>query len=168
MSRHDDTIIRFSGLKPGFYDFSFALADEFFEEWNYDEIVGGNVKIDTRMERKEHLLMLNFHLAGQVTLLCDRCLGEITLPIEGDEQLCVRFSDTEESDSEDLAILPEKAVEIDLAQWLYEYVAVRIPLQHVHPDGECDPEMVRFIADDAPQRSNDDIDPRWEALKQLK
>ena len=69
-------------------------------------------------------------------------------------------------------MLPEKAFEIDLSQWLYEYVAVRIPLQHSHEEGECDPETVSYIKSEEElerdHEENREVDPRWEALKGLK
>lgn len=166
MGQNDDMKIRFSGLKPGNYTYAFTLTDEFFEEHKNDEIEGGNVIIDVKMERLERMIMLHFSLKGEVRTLCDRCLGELTLPIEGEESLCIRFSDSETCDDEDVVVLPENAFEIDLTQWLYEYVAVRIPMQHIHPDGECNPEVTRFITDD--EKREDDIDPRWEALIKMR
>ena len=125
------------------------------------------MKIDVVMERMEHMLMFTFRLNGEVTTFCDRCLGKMNVPVDGEEHLCVRFSDTETTDDENVVILPENAFEMDLAQWLYEYVAVRIPMQHIHPDGDCDPEVTKFIVDEE-QKNEDEIDPRWEALKKLK
>ena len=40
-------------------------------------------------------------------------------------------------------------------------------MQHIHPDGDCDPEVTKFIVDEE-QKNEDEIDPRWEALKKLK
>lgn len=169
MGQNDDTTIRFSGLKPGNYTYNYTLTDEFFEEYKNDEIRGGNVKFDVAMERFEHMLMLTFHLHGEVTTMCDRCLGDLTVSMEGEEHLCVRFSDSETCDDEDVVILPEKAFEIDLTPWLYEYVAVRIPMQHIHPEGECDPEVTKYITDEEETKSDgSEIDPRWEALRNLK
>lgn len=170
MGQKEDMTIRFSGLKPGKYSYDFTLTGEFFEEWKNDEIRDGNVKIDVEMERFEHMLMFHFSLNGEVTTLCDRCLGDLRVIIEGDEHPCVRFSDSETCDDENVVILPEDAFEIDLTQWLYEYVAVRIPMQHVHPDGECDPEMTKYIKEESEEREeeSEETDPRWDALKKLK
>lgn len=168
MGQKEDTTIRFSGLKPGRYIYFYTLTDEFFDEWKNDEIRGGEVKINVEMERFEHMLMFNFTLEGTLTTMCDRCLSDLTVPVEGVENLCVRFSDTETSDDENVVILPESAFEIDLSQWLYEYAAVRIPMQHIHPDGECDPEVTKFITENKEEEVTDVIDPRWEALKKLK
>ena len=80
----------------------------------------------------------------------------------------MRLSDTETSDDENVAILPESAFEIDLAQWLYEYVAVRIPMQHVHAEGECDSDVTRFIGSEEIEPEEEAVDPRWAALNELK
>ncbi len=168
MGRIDDRKIHFTSLKSGVYTYSYQLDNTFFEDFKNEEIKGGKVNFDVKMERREHILLFTFSFKGQVNTLCDRCLGEMSVDIEGEEQLNVRFSDTEQSEDEETVILPESADEIDLTPWLYEYVAVRIPLQHMHPEGECDPEVTKYITDDMSERDDDYIDPRWEALKELK
>ena len=172
MSRNDDTIIRLSGLKPGRYSYSFTLGKEFFESFENEEIRDGNVQIEAILEKTERVTTVKISLRGEVTTLCDRCLDEMTVPIEGEETLHLRFSDTEVSDDENVAILPEGANEIDLSQWLYEYVAVRIPLQHSHEEGECNPETVSYIKSEETlereREENREVDPRWEALRELK
>lgn len=168
MSKNDDRVIRFTGLKSGVYKYGFLLEDTFFEGFENEEIKGGKVNFDVKMERMEHILLFTFSFEGEVTTTCDRCLEEMTVRVSGEEHLNVRFSDTEESDDEETAILPESANEIDLTPWMYEYIAVRLPMQHAHPEGECDPEMVKYIADEEQPRGDDYVDPRWEALNKLK
>ena len=148
MGQNDSMTVRFSGLKSGSYNYHFTLGEEFFEGYKNDEIEGGKVEIEAKMERLQHMLMFTFLLNGEVETPCDRCLGRVTIPISGEEHLCVRFSDTETCEDEEVVVLPENAFEIDLSQWLYEYVAVRIPMQHVHPDGDCDPEMTKYIVEE--------------------
>lgn len=168
MGQKVDTIVRFSGLKPGRYSFDFDLGKEFFEGFENEEICDGKVHIAAVLEKNERVMMFDFKIDGEVTTRCDRCLGEIKVPIEGTESLNVRLSDTETSDDENVAILPESAFEIDLAQWLYEYVAVRIPMQHVHAEGECDSEVTRFIGSEEIEPEEEAVDPRWAALNELK
>ena len=170
MSRSDDRIIRFSGLKPGRYTYGFVLDDEFFNSFENDEVQGGKVEIAAEMERMEHMLMFTFKIEGELVTWCDRCLGELKVPIEGEEHLCVRFSDSETTDDENVVVLPEGAFEIDLTQWLFEYAVVRLPMQHIHSAGECDPETVRFIKSDEElaEEKHGEPDPRWDALKGLK
>lgn len=168
MSRNEDRIVRFSGMKPGTYKYHIMLGNDFFEEYKNEEIEGGEVNYEVTMERSERVTMLTFLLKGTLTTRCDRCLGELKVEVSGEERLNVRFSDTEQSDDEDTVVLAEDAYELDLSPWLYEYVAVRLPLQHSHPEGECDPETVRFLKEEEAPRPDDYVDPRWEALKELK
>ena len=174
MSRNDDTIVRFSGLKSGRYSYRFELGKEFFDRFENEEIRDGKVEIDAVLEKTERVMVMNFTLKGEVTTLCDRCVGEMKVPIEGEESLNIRLSDTEVSDDENVAILPEGAFEIDLTQWLYEYVAVRIPMQHMHAEGECDEATVRYIESEKGEVGSEkleegaEVDPRWEALLKVR
>ena len=171
MQTQNDTVIQFSGLKPGVYTYNYTLDGSFFERFENEELSEGNVVFEVSMERGERMLLFGFAFHGTIKTTCDRCLGEMEVPVEGEEQLCVKFSDTETSDDENVAILPESAFQIDLAQWMYEYVAIAMPIQKVHPEGECDPEMLKYLSDgDAGEEENTtgETDPRWDALKQLK
>ena len=182
MGHKDDMTVRFSGIKPGVYTYEMLLDDTFFEGFKNEEIKGGKVHFDVKMERNERVTMLTFSFEGEVRTECDRCLGEMTVEVSGEEHLNVRFSDSETTDDEQVVILPEMAHELDLTPWLYEFVAVRLPLQHSHPEGECDPEMLKYIKVESekwevesrgvppctPDEDDDYIDPRWEALRELK
>lgn len=168
MSKNDDRTIRFTGLKSGIYTYDIQLGDSFFKEFENEEIKGGKVNFTVKMERMERMLLFTFSFAGELTTQCDRCLGEMKVSVSGEEHLNVRFSDTEVSEDEETAILPESANEIDLTPWLYEYVAVRMPLQHIHSEGDCDPEVTKYIADEEQKHGDDYTDPRWDALKELK
>lgn len=170
-----DTVVQFSGLKSGKYAYEYVLDGSFFQEFENEELKDGNVTFEVNLEKKDRLLMVNFTFKGVIKSTCDRCLGELEIPVEGEQTLCVKFSDTETSDNEDVLYLPEDAYQIDLAQWLYEYVAVCMPMQKYHAEGECDPEMLKYISeeyepeDDTEVREMEDgeTDPRWDALKQL-
>ena len=171
MNPEIDTTIQFSGLKTGKYTYDYRLDRTFFERFENEELCDGEVFFQVEMEKSERMLMFFFSFHGEIKTTCDRCLGEMKVPVEGTEQLCVKFSDTETSENEDVLILPEGAHQIDLAQWMYEYVAVAMPMQKVHPEGECDPEMLKYITEEEREEegvnADGETDPRWDALKQL-
>ena len=177
-----DTTIQFSGLKPGSYDFDYTLGKEFFEGFGYEDLANGDVRFDVHLERKERLMLFYITFSGTVQTRCDRCLGDLEIPVSGSHLLTVQISDKEGSDNEDVVVLPESECRIDLAQWLYEYVAIAIPLRHVHPDDAdgnptCDPAMMQILSqhstDNVEDEKEDDIaeeeiDPRWAGLMKLK
>ena len=168
MGLNDDYAIRLTGLKTGVYNYCFEVGDRFFDEFKNEEIEGGNVKYSVKMERLERMIVLNFSFEGTVTTTCDRCLGPMSVNVSGEEHLSVHFSDTEKSDDEQTVILPEDCNEVDLREWLYEFVAVMMPLQHTHEEGECDPEMTKYLVDSDAEKAEGTIDPRWEALLKMK
>ena len=83
MGPKDDRIVRFSGIKPGVYTYEMLLDDTFFEEFKNEEIKGGRVHFDVKMERNERVTMLTFTFNGEVRTECDRCLGEMTVEVSG-------------------------------------------------------------------------------------
>ncbi len=176
MEHSVDTTIQFSGLKPGNYKYQYTLDDSFFSDYKNEKILGGEVVFDVEFEKNERMMMLYFDYSGKVLTTCDRCLGEMEWPINGKQVLCVKISDNETSDNEDVVILPESAYKIDLAQWMYEYIVISLPIQCIHPDDKngnstCDPEMTKYLSDaDERTETSDETasDPRWDALKKLK
>ena len=148
------------------------LDNAFFETYENDELREGKVDFEVILEKHERMLLFNFSFNGKVKSTCDRCLGELEVPVQGEEKLCVKFSDTETCDDEDVVILPESAYKIDLAQWMYEYVVVSLPMHKVHPEGECDAEMLKYIMEERDEETEStegdgETDPRWSALKEL-
>ena len=96
------------------------------------EILDADVDAEIRVVKKDaRKVEADLHLSGTVTVPCDRCLEALTLPVEADP-------------SE--VFVPDTATEDwDLSQAVYDYVCLSLPLQKVHPEGECNPDTVRFL-----------------------
>lgn len=172
-----DTIVRFGGLEPGSYEYHYDLDDNFFTAFENEDLRGGMVHFDVRLEKTTHVMLLIFSFQGIVTTECDRCLDPMEVPVEGHETLKLSVGDSVAMPNEDDIVLPEGAVEVDISQWLYEFVAVSIPLQHIHPDdaeghSTCNPDMLRRLDERSGIAERTDgtsvIDPRWAKLKDLK
>lgn len=167
-----DTRIQFSGLKPGVYEYDYNVDGAFFSQFENDDLRECNVDFRVKLERKERLLVFDFSFSGTVVMECDRCLGKMNVPLSGKQTLFVKFGEEQESEDENVVFLSESESEIDLAQWMYEYVAVELPIVHCHPDDEsgnptCDPEMLKYISE-GNEDNRQEADPRWDALKALK
>ncbi|PTB92421.1 DUF177 domain-containing protein, partial [Marivirga lumbricoides] len=57
--------------------------------------------------------------------------------------------------------------------FIYETIALEVPLKKIHPDEELEDEESNeyiYIDDslDSEEEENEEVDPRWEALKNLK
>jgi uncharacterized protein len=170
--------IEFKGLKEGLHDYEFEADRKFFEHFDEGLVPNGEVKIAVELEKRSAFLKLNFEFSGWVELTCDRCLESYEQEIELETELFVKFGEEtgfEEGDNV-IWVLPEEHV-INLAQVIYEYTVLSIPMKHIHPnkkgENSCDPEMLKklkqYMHAEPEEKSNDeDIDPRWAALKNLK
>lgn len=131
--------IPWKGLSNGCHDFDFEIDDRFFGEFGDSGIQGGRMKAEVRMEKSAAMLLLHVTIEGEVTVECDRCLGDLQLPVNYTGDLTVKFSDeTEDYDGEVMWLNPAEE-KVPLAQYIYESIVLSLPYRKVHgtgPDGE--------------------------------
>ena len=143
--------IAWKGLKNGTYRFDFKVDNALFEAYGSTDIKDGDLSVGVTLERGESMLSLQTVIRGTVTVACDRCLEDCRLPVAFDGTLLVRFSDeVADYDGEVMWLLPMED-EIDLKQYIYESIVLSLPYQRVHPDGECNPDMLerfRIVSDE--------------------
>jgi uncharacterized metal-binding protein YceD (DUF177 family) len=172
-------VIRFSGLKEGNHQFNFEIGNTFFEQLEYSEVQIGNLTVDVDFEKKVNMLVVSFNLKGQVQLMCDRCTDDVMLAIEGEEELIYKFGEGESID-EKIIFISHNEIEIDLTHPIYELTCLVIPSKRLHPEGQCNQEMLKAMdnylmvetdevipSEDEPT-DNEEVDPRWAALNKLK
>ena len=111
-------------------------------------------------------------MEGSVSIPCDLCLDDMEQPVIAKERLIVRFGE-EYSEEDELVTLEEDPGVIDLSWFVYEFIALNIPIKHVHAPGKCNPAMIDVLDAHAANRSGDEdeeeaIDPRWMKLKEIK
>ena len=160
--------IQFSGLKDGGHTFSFELGDAFFKATGMEEYErGGEVKADVLLDKSEHLLVTNIHVDGHLNMVCDHCNAPMRQPVLGDQRQIFQLSGESDADDEELVFLEVDAHEVNLTHFLFECITLHLPIRHVHPEGQCDPEVDaafrNIVLDEEPEP-----DPRWDALKALK
>lgn len=135
--------IAYKGLKNGTHDFRFKVGGALFEACGSAEIKDGDCDVEVTLAKSETQLVADVAIRGGVVVACDRCLEDCRVPVDFEGRLVVKFSDeVREYDGEVLWLLPGED-EVDLAQYIYESIVLSLPYQRVHPDGGCDPEMLR-------------------------
>jgi len=173
--------IEFSGLKLGEHEYKLSAKEAFFEKYRNLEIEHGDIGIDLLMTKKERMLIFNFHLSGWVELTCDRCLGKFKYHLDDEETLFVKLQNGIHEmveEAEDVLIIPDDWGAFEVAHYIYEYIAVLIPMKKVHENDEngislCDPKMIEILNEvevnkDSEHTGQKEIDPRWEALRKFK
>lgn len=103
---------------------------------------------------------------------CDRCLDDMPQAIVTDNRMAVKFGD-EYSEDDDLVTVPEDDGVLDTAWFIYEFIALSIPIKHVHAPGKCNRDMIETLAEHSATRSSEGeadkpMDPRWSGLLKIK
>lgn len=167
--------------------FEYHLDNEFFAHVDGPEVQRGKVNVVLDVKRAATAFELNFNLSGVIYIPCDRCLDDMEHVVETTEQLFIKLGQEYSEESDNMIVIPEDEGEINIAWFLYEYIALTIPIKHVHPHGMCNKEMSDRLrkmsarrVDDEDDDELDDVDfndgeeseqptdPRWDALKKLK
>ena len=164
--------IDLKGLGEGVNHLEFDLDDAYFKAVDAPEVSQGSVHVSLDIVRTgDDFFTLDFHEAGTVMVPCDRCLDPVEQPIETTQRLEVKLG-KENSEEDDLVTVAEDEGILDVAWYLYEFIALAIPIKHVHAPGKCNPAMVRALEEYSAARSGEEdeqaMDPRWEALLKLK
>ncbi len=168
--------IEFKGLKEGLHEYEFKVDDKFFVHFNESLVKNGDIKVKAAFEKRSAFLKLHFTISGWLELTCDRCLDGYPQDVELETELFVKYGEESEFEEGDnvVWVLPEEH-HLNLAQVIYEFVTLSIPLRHVHPnetgENSCNREMLErlnIIIDVEEVEEEEEIDPRWAALKNLK
>lgn len=176
-------------LAPGVHEIEYFLENKFFVDIDGDQVQKGKVKVHLTLKRSSVMFEMNFQIEGVVMVPCDRCLDDMEMPIDTRNRLVVKFGKEYAEESDEVVVIPEAEGEINLAWFLYEFIALAIPMKHVHAPGKCNKAMSSKLkkhttrsTDDGDggyeeEEAEDDIaidddvstatDPRWDGLKGL-
>lgn len=131
------------------------LSDRFFADLEQEEISGGEVVVELSVRASAgSIYKVHIKAEGYVTVECDRCLDPLRLDVNTTDTLNVKDADPEESDSVDMLYLEAGSNFYDFSWEVYEIIETSLPLQRIHPEGECNKEMESYILRD----SDDEVD----------
>ena len=158
-------------LKQEVYSFDFYVNEKFFELFENSEIKKGNADVNITLKKNSQNIILEFDIIGSVNVMCDRCLDYFDLPIKINEKLFFVFSNEHKSSSHDFIILNLNENEINIAQYIYEFITLSLPIKKIHPNDEfgnstCNKEMLNKL-NMLTYKEETEIDPRWNKLKNL-
>lgn len=144
--------IDIKSLKHGAYVFDFQLDRSFLEEFGNEFINDLSASVNIDLVKSADWIKLECRINGSVVVSCDRCLDDLTLPLDISLPFTVKFvsSMDEEMDDEygdDVILLTKGDGELDLDQVIYDYICLSLPLRKVHEEGECNPIMLEKMKD---------------------
>jgi len=169
--------IPFQGLKLGVHQFEFQIDSSFFTHFENSSIEQAAVHLIIEMDKRPNMLELIFNINGSVKSECDRCLERIDLPIKGEYQMLVKFSEEPREGNEEVIYIHPKTAHINIASYAYEFIHLSVPMRKLKPiciemPEECENNMLVFYDDEDEEFEEEDIkeeniNPLWDELNKF-
>lgn len=193
MGKYSNYKLILKDLSLGVTSYSYELDDSYFKLINDEEsdVKRGKLTAEVQVTRSATAFEILFKITGAVQVPCDRCLDDVSMQVDTNNKLIVKFGAEYSEESDEIVIIPEEEGEINIAWFLYEFIMLSLPMKHVHPAGQCNKVVSSklrkhkaTIANDDDEDGDDDdfnddemddsdaddmggTDPRWDALKDL-
>lgn len=168
--------IAFVGLKPGEHTFEYQITDSFFENYGPQDFSNCNATVKLLLDKKSNFFLLKFEIGGKVTVNCDRCGQPFELQLWDDFDQVVKMVDNpeemKEGEDPDVAFISKTESHLNVAEWIYEFINLSIPMQRIHPDDStgksgCDPKVLDML-DQMNRQSGDKDNPIWKDLDKFR
>jgi len=138
--------ISFKGLSLGNHTYDWTIDNVFFGKYEMSEISAANINVELTLVKHSSFLELLFKMNGSAEVVCDRCLDPLKLDITSENKLYVKFSEQvgeDDLNDNDVIILPYSEDRLNVAQYLYEFAHLNLPIRRVHGDkNECNKDMI--------------------------
>lgn len=162
--------IPLKSLSVGKHEYSFHITDSFFRKDENSEIEGGNIDVKVRVKKSEYSSDISLSLEGMVTVLCDRCLTGLEIPVETTDEFVVKEGLEFSEEENNIIVIPEREDDFDISWLLYELIVLSLPMKKVHEEEDCNVEMInsleKYAASDSKEEQTS-TDPRWDGLRKL-
>lgn len=187
MGKFDKYKVDLKGMKEDSSAYEYALDNSFFDSIDAPEVQKGKVHVALAVKRTAGAYELSFQTQGTVQVPCDRCLDDMDLDITSTDKVKVKLG-KDYAEEGDVVVIPEEEGIINVAWFMYEFIALSIPMKHVHAPGKCNKAMVGKLNKHLRVSSDEDddwsadieetltemdedvsqaIDPRWNDLKKI-
>ena len=177
-------------LGVGTHEFEYLLDKQFFVNMESSDIHDADLNVALTVQYNGDIYNLDFHITGEVVLICDRCLDDLRFPIDATYHIVVKYGEDYNDDNDEVLEIPETDNTLNVAYMIKDTVELAIPMKHVHPLGKCNRQMSAMLkkhratsGDDDAELENELIDeidnidtqssaagnsdPRWDALRKL-
>ncbi len=163
-------------LRDGENTEQYEIDSSFFHEFESPVLSEGQLEVTAKIFKYHRHLDVTFHFNGKVELNCDRCLEPYDEALDFEQRVVYAYDEDLEINTDDVVLIDENNPFLYVGKDLYDFIVLQIPLRrvpseeiHVCPDavlqllGELESPDLEDESDE-----EEEIDPRWAALKKLK
>lgn len=179
MGRGREYEIAFVGLKPGPHEYNYEITDKFFAEFQQQDFRNCQAKVRLTLDKKTGFMLLKFEIGGTLEVTCDRCSNNLPMELWDEFTITVKMVEdpelmNDQEDDPDVYYIGRGESHLHVANWIYEFINLSIPMQKVcefeKMDGPyCNP-AVRDMLDKLDQETEPkpEENPIWKGLEKFK
>lgn len=161
------------------HEYEFESGPDFFNNFEQSLISKGTFKVKLLLDKSETMIQLSFHISGSVELICDRTLEPFDYPININQKLILKYGEQEEELTDEIEIISRNTQQINVAQYIYEFIGLAIPMKKLHPrlagseyqeneEGILVYSSGELAREEKAGQEDEATDPRFNILKKLK
>ncbi len=171
-----DCIVNIIGLSQKIHHFDFILKEEFWLVHQNQLFSKGDFKAKVTLDKHETFIEALFTIKGSAELICDRSLESFDFRIDSDEKIIFKYGEEEGELSEEIVVITRDRVNLDIGQYLFEFITLAIPMKKLHPrfseqeeeEDESEGKLVYTSTSLKEEKDSEEpMDPRWEQLKKV-
>lgn len=161
--------ISISGLPPGPQTFEQTTpANDYLDD---TETFPEDIHITATLQREGNTLRLDLLVELPARFTCDRCGQPFSRPHRCRGDFFFAFDDGKDlPGNQEVALIPRRALELDISQEIRDLVMLGLPTKILCREdckGLC-PQCGADLNFETCSCQKEEIDPRWEALRQLR
>jgi uncharacterized metal-binding protein YceD (DUF177 family) len=178
MSRRREFEIAFVGLKPGVHEFSYPINDKFFEPFQEQDFRNCKANVKLLLDRKSSFMLLKFEIGGTMEVTCDRCNNNLPFELWDEFNITVKMVEepelmNDQEEDPDVYYIGKTESHIDVANWIYEFINLSIPMQRTcsfeKMDGpNCNTAAMDILKKLEPEENKTKENPIWKGLEKFK
>ncbi len=181
MSRRREFEIAFVGLKPGIHEFNYVIDERFFETFPQQDFRSCKANVKLSLDRKSSFMLLKFEIGGSMEVTCDRCSSNLPLDLWDEFILTIKMAEepdlmNEQEEDPDMYYIGQGESHIDVANWIYEFIILTIPMQKAcdfeDMDGpHCNKaamDVLKKLEPEKKETKQTNENPIWKGLEKFK
>lgn len=178
MNRRREFEIAFVGLKPGVHEYQYQITDKFFEDFQQQDFRNCKANVKLTLDKKSGFMLLKFEMGGSLEVTCDRCNSNLPLELWDEFNITVKLVEdpelmNEQEDDPDMYYVAQGNSHLDVANWIYEFINLSIPMQKTcefeKMDGPyCNSNVRDMLKKMEPEKNKAEENPIWKGLEKFK
>ena len=178
MNRRREFEIAFVGLKPGVHEYNYSIDDKFFEAFQQQDFRHCKANVKLSLDKKSSFMLLKFEIGGALEVTCDRCNNNLPWELWDEFNITVKMVEdpevmNEQEEDPDMYYIGQGESHIDVANWIYEFIILTIPMQktceYEKMDGPyCNATALDMLKKMEPEENQPKENPIWKGLEKFK